>query len=98
MLSRDVATPAYVAARPDAGFVRRIFTPLRDPQSWLDVVWSLVSFVTGTFVFAVTLAWWGAVVNGLTYWYWSGSCRPTATTRHWPSWSASVTPGSRTSP
>ena len=70
MLGRDVATPAYVAARPDAGFVRRTFTPLRDPQSWLDVVWSLVSFVTGTFVFAVTLAWWAAVVNGLTYWFW----------------------------
>ena len=66
MLDRDAAAPAYVAAGPDAGLVRRVFTPLRDPQSWLDVVWSLVSLVTGTFVFAVTLAWWAAVVNGLT--------------------------------
>ena len=70
MLGRDVATPAYVAPRPGAGLVRRTFTPLRDPQSWLDVVWSLISFVTGTFVFAVTLAWWAAVLNGLTYWFW----------------------------
>ena len=69
-LERDVATPAYVCARPDAGFLRRTLTPLRDPQSWLDVVWCLVSFVTGTFVFVVTLAWWAAAANGLTYWFW----------------------------
>jgi signal transduction histidine kinase len=70
LLRRDVATPAYVRAAPGAGPVRRVFTPLRDPQSWLDVVWSVVSLVTGTFVFAVTLAWWAAVANGLTYWFW----------------------------
>jgi signal transduction histidine kinase len=70
LLGRDVATPAYVRSRPDAGVVRRAFTPLRDPQSWLDVVWSLISFVTGTFVFVVTLVWWAAAANGLTYWFW----------------------------
>jgi signal transduction histidine kinase len=69
-LGRDVPVPAYVRAAPDAGFFRRVLTPLRDPQSWLDVVWSLVSLVTGTFVFAVTLAWWAAAANGLTYWFW----------------------------
>ena len=70
LLRRDVPTPAYVAAAPGAGPVRRAFTPLRDPQSWLDVVWALISFVTGTFVFAVTVAWWAAAANGLTYWFW----------------------------
>jgi signal transduction histidine kinase len=69
-LGRDVPTPAYVRAAPGAGPVRRAFTPLRDPQSWLDVVWSVLSLVTGTVAFAFTLAWWAAAANGLTYWFW----------------------------
>jgi signal transduction histidine kinase len=44
--------------------------PLRDPQSWLDVVWCLVSLVTGTLAFAVTVAWWAMALGGLTYWFW----------------------------
>ena len=69
-LGRDVASPAYKSAPEGAGFVRRAFTPLTDAQSWLDVVWALISFVTGTFVFAVTLGWLAAAANGLTYWFW----------------------------
>ena len=34
------------------------------------MVWGLISFVTGIVVFVVTLAWWAAAVNGLTYWFW----------------------------
>jgi signal transduction histidine kinase len=69
-LGRDVASPAYKCPRPGAGFVRRWFTPLGDAQSWLDVVWCLLSFVTGIVVFVVTLVWWAATANGLTYWFW----------------------------
>ncbi|HYF73555.1 MAG TPA: sensor domain-containing protein [Nocardioides sp.] len=70
MLGRDVATPAYLCARPGEGFWRRQLTPLRDPQSWLDVVWAVVGLVTGTIAFAVTLAWWAGAGAGLTYWFW----------------------------
>ncbi len=70
MLGRDAATPAYVCARPGDGFWRRQLVPLRDPQSWLDVVWSLVGLVTGTLAFAVTLTWWAAAGAGLSYWFW----------------------------
>ena len=69
-LGRDVASPAYKCPPEGAGFLRRAFTPLADAQSWLDVVWGVLSFVTGTFVFAVTLAWWAMAANGLTYWFW----------------------------
>ena len=69
-LGRDVASPSYKCPPAGAGFLRRAFTPLGDAQSWLDVVWGVVSFVTGTVVFAVTLAWWAAAANGLTYWFW----------------------------
>ncbi|HEY0949822.1 sensor histidine kinase [Nocardioides sp.] len=70
MLGREAATPAYVCAGPDDGFWRRQLTPLRDPQSWLDVVWSLVGLVTGTAAFSIAVAWWAGTVGGLSYWFW----------------------------
>jgi signal transduction histidine kinase len=70
MLGREAATPAYLCARPGDGFWRQQLIVLRDPQSWLDVVWALVGLVTGTLAFAVTLAWWAGAGAGLTYWFW----------------------------
>jgi signal transduction histidine kinase len=70
MLGRPAPTPSYVCAEPGAGFWRRQLTPLKDPQSWLDCVWSLVGLVTGTVAFAVTLVWWAGAAGGLTYWFW----------------------------
>jgi len=70
MLGRDVATPAYLCARPGEGFWRRQLTPLRDPQSWLDVVWALVGLVTGTVAFSLAVTWWAGAGGGLTYWIW----------------------------
>ncbi len=70
MLGRDAPMPRYLCAPSSAGFWRRMLTPLRDPQSWLDVVWSLVSLVTGTVVFTLTLVWWAAAAGGLTYGIW----------------------------
>lgn len=70
MLARPAPQPSYVRARPGDGFWRRSLTPLRDPQSWLDVVWSVVGLVTGTLAFAVTLVWWTVAGAGLTYWFW----------------------------
>jgi signal transduction histidine kinase len=70
MLGRRAATPSYLCPSPGDGFWRRQLTPLRDAQSWLDVVWSLVGLVTGTLAFGVTIAWWAGVGGGLTYWFW----------------------------
>lgn len=67
---REVARPAYLSAEPDASVLRRLFTPLRDPQSWLDAVWGVVGFVTGLVAFVVTVAWWAVAAGGLTYWFW----------------------------
>ena len=33
-------------------------------------MWCLVGLVTGTFAFALALAWWAAAAGGLTYWFW----------------------------
>ena len=63
-------TPAYLAAPEGSGLWRRAVVPLRDPQSWLDVLWSLLSLVTAVVAFAVVVAWWAGALGGLTYWFW----------------------------
>lgn len=67
---RDVPPPAYVVAPEGSGALRRLLTPLRDVQSWLDVLWALVSFATGTTAFVVVAAWWTTALSGVTYWFW----------------------------
>jgi signal transduction histidine kinase len=70
LLATDCATPRYLEAGRNDGGVRRLVQPLRDPQSWLDIVWSVVGFVTGLTVFVVTFAWWTIILSGLTYPFW----------------------------
>lgn len=67
---REVPAPAYLRAGAGDRFWRRTLTPLRDPQSWLDVVWSLVGLLTGTAAFAIAVTWWSAVATGASYWFW----------------------------
>ncbi|OYO15062.1 histidine kinase [Enemella evansiae] len=52
---RPAAEPAYLA--PEGGMVGRLLTPLRDPQSWLDVTWVLVRFLLSIITFSVALTW-----------------------------------------
>ncbi len=71
MLGRPAPTPAYVCAPAGAGFWRRMLTPLKDPQSWLDVVWSIVGLVTGTRRLRRRHSCGGPPPGiGLTYWFW----------------------------
>jgi signal transduction histidine kinase len=70
LLGRPAATPAYLVPAATDRFWRRTLLPLRDPQSWLDVVWSLVGLVTGTVAFGLALAWWAGAAGGLSYWFW----------------------------
>jgi hypothetical protein len=70
MLDREAPTPEYVVARDEAGPVRRLLTPLLDPQSWIDAVWGMVGFVTSLVSFVVTVTWWALAAGGLTYWFW----------------------------
>src|SRR3546814_18657819 len=44
--------------------------PLTDPQSGLDCVLSIVSFVTAIATFVVAVVWWSLAVGGVTYWFW----------------------------
>jgi signal transduction histidine kinase len=70
LLGRPAHTPAYLRGRPDDSFWRKALLPLRDPQSWLDVLWCVVGLVTGTVAFSLAVTWLAAAAGGLTYWFW----------------------------
>ncbi len=70
MLGKQAATPAYLCPRPEDSFWRKALLPLRDAQSWLDVVWCVVGLITGTAAFTLAVTWWAAAAGGLTYWFW----------------------------
>ena len=80
---KDAPAPSYAVAPDGAGAVRRLLTPLRDPQSWLDVLWGLVGFVTGTAAFVVVVSWWAGVSGASATGSGSSGCR--TTTRTWSS-------------
>jgi hypothetical protein len=67
---REAAAPTYLKADAGSSPLRRLLTPLRDLQSWLDTFWGVVGFVTGLIAFLVTAIWWSAAAGGLSYWFW----------------------------
>ncbi|MGY1733527.1 sensor histidine kinase [Geodermatophilus sp. SYSU D01045] len=68
VLGRPVPRPAYLT--PDGGRVRRLLTPLRDPQSWLDVLHAVVRFPLAIVAFVVTVTFWALALGGITYGLW----------------------------
>lgn len=70
MLGIDAQEPVYLRAAPEAGAVARTLARLRDPQSWLDVLWSLFALVPATLAFTVIVTWWAGILGGLTFWFW----------------------------
>ncbi len=65
VLGRPVPQPAYLVAqgRP----VRKLLTPLRDPQTWLDALHAVVRFPLAVVAFVVTVVFWSGAVGGITY-------------------------------
>lgn len=72
-LGQEVPAVRYRTAGPDAGWFRRMLVPLADAQLWLDVVHSLVSFVTSTVAWSFAVTWWAGAIGGLTWplWGWA---------------------------
>ena len=63
-----VELPTTVYPPPGSGFgmLRR----LRDPQSWRDLIYTVVGFVLSTFSFSVAVSWVAGGLGGITYWFW----------------------------
>ena len=64
------AHPDYLATERSDRLLRRLTTPARDRQSWLDVVWVVVALFTATLSWSVAVTWWAAALGGTTYGLW----------------------------
>lgn len=69
VLEVPVPSPAYLPAEGSA--VRRMLTPIRDPQSWLDALHAVVRFPVAIFSFVVTVTLWSIAIGGLFYGAWA---------------------------
>ncbi len=71
VLRRELPRPGYRRAEGTA--LRRLLTPLRDAQCWLDALHALVRFPFAILAFVVTVTCWSIALGGLTYgaWDWS---------------------------
>ncbi len=71
VLGRELPRPAY--RRAEGTPLRRLLTPLRDAQCWLDALHAVVRFPFAILSFVVTVTFWSVALGGLTYgaWDWS---------------------------
>ena len=83
MLGKPAETPAYLCPRPEDGFWRKALLPLRDAQSWLDVLWSVLGLITGTVAFSLAVSWWAGAGGGLSYWFWQRYLPDDSSDDHW---------------
>ncbi|WP_369252375.1 sensor histidine kinase [Geodermatophilus amargosae] len=68
VLGHPLPRPAYLPA--EGGPVRRLLTPLRDPQSWLDALHAVLRLPLAVLAFAVTVTSWAVALGGITYGLW----------------------------
>ncbi|GAA3104209.1 sensor histidine kinase [Streptosporangium carneum] len=67
VLGRPVPRPRYNRAPENAGWFRRMVNPLASVQSWLDLLYGIVSFPISVVTFVVAVVWWAGTILGLTY-------------------------------
>ncbi|MFR9776504.1 sensor histidine kinase [Micromonospora sp. MS34] len=67
VLRQPRVRPVYLAPEPGAGYWRRLATPMRDPQSWLDLLHAFVKLLVTLPTFALVLIWWVGGVAGTLY-------------------------------
>jgi signal transduction histidine kinase len=60
--------PRYRLPEAGANAWRRIFLPMRDAQSWLDLAHGLLRVIVALVTFVVTMVWWAATITGALYW------------------------------
>ncbi len=73
VLGRRLPHPGYKHGKPDDGFFRRMFRPMTDGQSWLDLLHGMFRFIPSTIAFSFVVTWWAGALGGLTapLWDWA---------------------------
>lgn len=69
---RPAPRPAYRRAPRGAGFWRRVFAPMRDGQSWLDLMHAIFGWILHTISFVFTVTWWAGALGGVSAFIWTG--------------------------
>ncbi len=64
VLRQPRTRPAYRKAAPDAGWWRRLVTPLGDGQSWLDLAHAVARFPIAVATFVIMISWWAVAIAG----------------------------------
>ncbi|WP_262282934.1 sensor histidine kinase [Micromonospora sp. MA102] len=67
VLRQPRVRPVYLAPERGAGFWRRVLTPMRDPQSWLDLLHALIRLLVTLPTFVVVVVWWALAITGTLY-------------------------------
>ncbi|MEU0545607.1 sensor domain-containing protein [Nocardia sp. NPDC005978] len=62
--------PRYAGAPEGSGWFRRVLAPIRQGQSWLDLLYAIVNLPIAIITFVLPIVWWAMTLGGLTYWYW----------------------------
>ncbi|WP_162958195.1 sensor domain-containing protein [Nocardia yunnanensis] len=70
LTGRSAPRPRYVGASEGAGWFRRITAPIRQGQSWLDLLYAVVNLPIAIITFVLPITWWAMALGGLTYWFW----------------------------
>ncbi len=65
VLRRKIPHPHYRSAR-STSWIGKMFAPLADGQSWLDLVHGIFRFIPSTISFAFVLVWWAVALAGVT--------------------------------
>ncbi|MDG4835340.1 sensor histidine kinase [Micromonospora sp. WMMD967] len=68
VLRQPRVRPRYRMPEPGANVWRRIFVPIRDAQSWLDLAHGIIRLIVAIGTFVVTVVWWGVSIAGALYW------------------------------
>ncbi|MDG4806388.1 sensor histidine kinase [Micromonospora sp. WMMD1120] len=68
VLRQPRVRPRYRLPETGASAWRRIFVPMRDAQSWLDLAHGIIRLVVALGTFVVTVVWWGVALAGSLYW------------------------------
>lgn len=72
LTGKAVPRPRYAQASEGMGGWRRITAPIRQGQSWLDLLYVIVNLPIAIVTFVLPIVWWAMTLGGLTYWFWGG--------------------------
>jgi signal transduction histidine kinase len=67
VLRHERRRPAYRRPAPGANWLVRMWTPIAQPQPWLDLLHGVIRLPVAIFGFVVSLTWWAGALTGTAY-------------------------------